>query len=248
MVQRGLDALLFTTQSNVRYITGYTTHRWLQNTSPQFGLLPRAGSPNLIVGGIEMCRAVEHPWIPDIRSFSGLERLGVSELVQLVKDLDLENAVIGAESGSIFHMGMAFDDYQAVKDALPGVRFVDASSVFWKARSRKSAAEVACLQKACDITDKALQDLYRRVRPGMTEREVHSLMVQLVMAHGADHQGSIPVASRSPGEKRRADGALRPQTDRKIRSGDLIWMDAGCIVDGYWSRFDANVLRRKGAA
>jgi Xaa-Pro aminopeptidase len=60
-------------------------------------------------------------------------------------------------------------------------------------------------------------------------------MSSAVMLHGADKPGSMPLSSRSFGEFHRADSHLRAHTRRKVRDGDLIWLDAGSVVGGYWS-------------
>lgn len=67
MKQDGIAALLFTSEANVRYFTGYTSHRWAQPTSPQFGILAQTGDPTLIVNSIEMDRAGIHPWLRSVR-------------------------------------------------------------------------------------------------------------------------------------------------------------------------------------
>lgn len=236
MTERGLDALLFATEGNVRYYTGYTSHRWWQNTAPQFGVLPQSGLPSLLVSGVEIIRAASHPWMKDIRTFGGLGGLlGMPELAQMLRDLGLETGRIGAETGSIFHMGLAIADFDALKASLPQARFEDASDLFWQVRIRKSPGEIERLRRACAITEAALQDLYRDARPGMTEKELHARMIGAVFAHGAERQGSIPVASRSPGTDFPPDRHLRLHTDRKVQAGDVVWLDAGSIYDGYWS-------------
>jgi Xaa-Pro aminopeptidase len=57
------------------------------------------------------------------------------------------------------------------------------------------------------------------------------------MAEGADWPGSMPVGSRSPDARNAWDSHLRLQTDRVVNDGDLVWLDAGCIVNGYWSDY-----------
>ncbi len=45
----------------------------------------------------------------------------------------------------------------------------------------------------------------------------------------------MPLGSRTPGEFYRADSHLRMHTKRTVKEGDLVWLDAGSIVGGYWS-------------
>ena len=130
---------------------------------------------------------------------------------------------------------MTYSDFEALRGKLDKARFIDGSDLFWTLRIPKSPAEVALMRKACDITAKALADLHAATTAGMSERELHAVMTAAVMKHGADRPGSMPLASRTPGEFHQADSHLRLHTRRTVRDGDLIWLDAGSIVGGYWS-------------
>jgi Xaa-Pro dipeptidase len=237
MRERNIDALFVCTQANFRYFTGHVTHRWLNNFTPLFSVIPRADRPILLVPAIEMGMANASPWIKDARPIYGYVNIGIKEITDTIRDLTRGAAVLGAELGTIFHMGMPLADFTTLQRELPQVRFVDASDVFWKLRIPKSAAELRYLRRAVTITDQAYRETFARVKPGMTEREIHQTVVRSLMAHGADAPGSIPVGSRSPGETLPWDVSLRRPTNRRIAEGDLVFMDGGCVVNGYWSDF-----------
>ena len=229
-----LDALLVTTQANFRYFTGHTTHRWMQTTAPQFAIIPAKGRPWMLLAAIEHSRASGNPWVEEIRLFRGYSQIGVKELVAAFRDLGLDKGSVGAELGALFRYGMPVSDLDELRRGLPGTEFSDASELFWKLRLVKSAAEIAFIRRAAEVTAAALGDLYEFARPGRTERDLFRAMVRSVMEHGADWPGSIPVASRAPGQTLPQDGHLRLPSDRQIADGDLVWLDAGCIVNGYW--------------
>jgi Xaa-Pro aminopeptidase len=237
MAERGIDALFVSSIGNFRYFTGYMTHRWMQATAPQFAIVPLADRPVVLLGPSEMARAGTNRWVAEVRPFRGFVDIGVRELRQAFEDLGLSRGVIGAELGRGCRLGMPHDDFVRLREGLPQARFVDAADIFWGLRIRKSGAEVGYLRQACGITDQAYRDLYRTVKPGMTEREIFRTMVAGVMTHGAEWPGSIPVGSRSPGAAAPGDDALRLASDRVVRAGDLVWMDGGCVVNGYWCDF-----------
>lgn len=235
MAAAGLAALLVTTQGNVRYFTGHSSHRWWQTTAPQFALIPLEGRPVLLAPGIEAGRAGQNPWLGGFVAFGSYQRIGIAELVKTVKDLGLAGKAIGAELGLGFHLGMPVDDLRLLERELPGTRLVDATDLFWSLRIPKSAAEADVLRQACAITGRAFETLLATAKPGMTEKQLCSVMVQAVMAEGADWPGSIPLGSRTPGTSHPEDAHLRLPTDRPVRAGDVVWLDAGCIVKGYWA-------------
>ncbi len=237
MAERRIDALFVCTQANFRYVTGHVTHRWLNNFTPLFSLIPRTGHPILLVPAIEIGMAGANPWIRDVRPFHGYTDIGVKEIRDTIRELTRGSGVVGAELGSVFHLGMPFADFTALQRELPQVRFVDASDIFWTLRIPKSAAELTYLRRAVKITDLAYRETFARVKVGMTEREIYRIMVQSLMEHGADAPGSIPVGSRPPGDTQPWDISLRRPTERRIGEEDLVFMDGGCVVNGYWSDF-----------
>jgi len=236
MASQRLDAVVFTTEANIRYFTGYTSHRWLQPTSPQFGVLPRSGPPILHLPTIELDRAGTHPWLQTLREFRrGDSPLGVGTLAATLRELDAPYGRVGAELGGLMRMGMPYGDFDALRRMLGSSEFVDASPLIWQLRMRKSPAEIVELQRVLAITADAVDALFHTARPGMSERELHAIMVREVMDRGADAPGSMPVGSRSPNETLAPDTHLRRQTDRRVAEGDIVWLDAGCVVNGYWA-------------
>lgn len=232
MAKNDVDALFFSSEANVRYLTGYTSHRWLQPTSPEYGILPREGDPVLILPTIEMDRAGTHPWLRNLREATAGFPAAIADVV---REVGAGRGRIAAELGSILRLCMTQADFGTLQANLDEATFVDGSDIFWSLRVPKSSTEIALLREACAITTKALADLHAGTVAGKSERELHAIMSAAVMKHGADRPGSMPLASRTPGEFHRADSHLRLHTDRQVKDGDLIWLDAGSIVGGYWS-------------
>lgn len=237
MAEKKIDGLLLSTYGNLQYFTGYTSHRWMQVTAPLLAIVPRRGKPIMIVPEIEAGRASTNPWITDIRTLRGYTEIGVPEICQVLIELKLDSGTVGAELGSLFRLGMSGSDLDAIKRYLPNAIFVDASDIFWSLRIVKSNAELEQITRAVKITDRALVRLRAAIGPGVTEKQIFQTMTSAVMTEGADWPGSIPVGSRSPETTHAWDSHMRLPSDRIIKEGDIVWMDAGCIVNGYWSDF-----------
>jgi Xaa-Pro aminopeptidase len=180
-----------------------------------------------------MDRAGSHPWLKTIRE----ARAGFAETIAgTLREVGADRGRVGAELGSILRLSMTHEDFIALRAKVDKATFVDGSPIFWELRVPKSATEVALMRQACDITAKALAELHAAARGGgRTERELHAVMSAGVMKHGADRPGSMPLGSRTPGEFHQADSHLRLHTKRQVKEGDLVWLDAGSIVGGYWS-------------
>ncbi len=238
MAQSNMDAVLITTEANHRYFTGHASHRWMHKYTAIFALLPLENEPVLIVTPIEAGMCEEDSWIETIRTFPPVHTLqAVDTITNAVRELGLEKGRVGAELGGVLWMRMPFEDFGQLRQNLPQADFVDASSLFWKLRARKSAAEVDLIRKAVSITDEAYQVLFREIKPGMTEQEVHRLLSVEHLNRGAEMPGSITLAAHIPGDIRTSNRSLRRHTDRVLTEGELIAHDSGGVYRGYWSDY-----------
>ena len=239
MEAAGLDAVLINTDTNHRYFTGHWTHRWMHKFTSMFAILPMNKDPVLVVPPLETGMCELDCWVEDIRTYPPPIRVqaGVALLTDTIRELGLENGRIGAEHGGVLWNRMPHDDFTQLESNLPGATFTDAASILWKTRARKSPAELEYIRNAVKITDAAYRTLFDTVKPGLTEREVHSLLSVEHMKQGMDAPGSITLATYIPGLKRRCDISLRRHTDRVLTEGELITHDAGGVYRGYWSDF-----------
>ena len=238
MATSDMDAVLLTTASNHRYFTGHETHRWTHKYTGIFALLPARDEPVLIVPPMEAYMCAEDSWIQTIRTFPAEHVLqGVEAIVDAVRELGLEPGRIGTELGGMNWMRMSFEDFGKLQKDLPGIEFVDASALIWQLRARKSRCEVELVRQAVAITDQAYEVLFAKIKPGMTEREVHRMLAVEHLSRGAEMPGSITMAPCIPGSDRISDRTLRRPTDRVLTSGELITQDAGGVFRGYWSDY-----------
>ena len=63
-----LDAILLTTEPDIRYFTGYLTRFWESPCRPWFLVLPRAGDPIAVIPSIGAA-LMARTWISDIRTW-----------------------------------------------------------------------------------------------------------------------------------------------------------------------------------
>jgi Xaa-Pro dipeptidase len=238
MAERGMDAVLVTTEANHRYFTGHVTHRWSHHYVAIFALLPLEGEPVLIVQPNEAYMCEADSWIETIRTFPAEHELqGVAALADAVSEAGLAEALIGTELGGMVPLRMPHGDFVELRQRLPRVDFVDASPLCWTLRVRKSSAEAERIRQSVAITDAAYQALFAKVKSGMSERGVYQLLAIEHLKRGAEMPGSITFAPHIPGDIRIHNRTLRRPTDRVLTAGELITQDAGGIYRGYWSDY-----------
>ena len=114
-------------------------------------------------------------------------------------------------------------------DGHPNLVVRDAHPALDSLRTRKSAAEVALLRRAIDITGDALREVMRALRPGMYEYEVEALFESAFRRRGADGAGFVSIIGSGPNSTQYHYNA----NDRRIGEGEVVVMDVGAAWRGY---------------
>ncbi len=225
-----LDALLLLTGPNLIYFTGMPCGR--SGSRPFFYILPQKGCPILIVHDGREYEARAFTSVEDIRTYTRLSQLPLEVVLGGVDDLGLQQGRIGVELGSEMVMDLPFAEFDNLKQGLPGVQFVDASPLLWQLRMIKTGPEIARVARACTITLEAYDRTFRSVRPGMSEAEIERIMMCNMLELGG-HSPWVLITS-GPGNY---DLVSKGGGSRRVQPGDMVWMDCGCAVEGYFSDF-----------
>jgi len=106
-----------------------------------------------------------------------------------------------------------------------------ASEPLLKLRQTKDAGELAAMEAAQGIAERALADILKEIRPGVTEKEVAARLQYLMLHYGAADMSFDPIVVSGP------NGSLPHgvPSEKEIQSGEFVTMDFGCIYQGYCS-------------
>jgi len=96
-------------------------------------------------------------------------------------------------------------------------------------RMYKSAAELALMQAANDVTIAALRHTHAHVEAGMSGPDILALMVGATQALGGAHEFTLVLLNEASAYPH---GSIQPQ---QVRAGSVILIDTGCSVHGYQS-------------
>jgi len=123
-------------------------------------------------------------------------------------------------------------EYRFLEDAASEAEFVSAERSLSELRIRKDETEINSMRKAVDIAQNALQATLPIINVGTTEREVASELVVQLLKLGSDPKlPFFPIVASGPHS---ANPHATP-TDRPLQNGDLLIIDWGANVDGYFS-------------
>lgn len=231
-----LDAVLLTTETNVRYFSGYFTQFWQSPTRPWFLILPLTGKPIAVIPTIGVV-GMSNTWVEDIRAWPSPfpEDDGVSLLSQTLAELPKRFGRLGMTLGRETHLRMPQQQVQSLY-ASNHFDLVDVSREVLHLRSLKSAAEINRVAHICGVTSNAFAELPNFARIGMTEREVVAAFRMELLRQGADHSPFIVSSSGPDGY----DDIIMGPTDRLVESGDVLIIDTGTVWQGYFCDFDRN--------
>lgn len=120
--------------------------------------------------------------------------------------------------------------HHALKKAQPDLRIIDAEREISAPRMIKTAPEIAALQAAIDISERALHATLASVKLGQTEKEIEQKLVQMVFAEGADDLSFAPIVAAGENSAR---PHAKARTDYHVKAGDALLIDFGARKNGF---------------
>ncbi|MBS6194599.1 MAG: aminopeptidase P family protein [Clostridiales bacterium] len=224
-----LDALVITDPYNMRYISSF-----------------RGGEGILYISEEQKVLITDSRYTEQAEQESDFtvveENSGHKRTVILKECMEKENKAEG------FRMGYEDEsllcaDFDKLRESLPVEGWVPMGGRVDALRRLKSEEELAWLERAEEIGDRAFEKILKILKPGMTELEVAAELEYLMKKEGAEDlsfnsivasglNSSMPHAI--PGEK-------------KLEEGDFITMDFGCKYKGYCSDMTRTVVLGKAS-
>jgi Xaa-Pro dipeptidase len=147
----------------------------------------------------------------------------------ILKDRGIATGTVGMEESVRFFL------FDGIRKEAPGLGFVSADPVVVGCRVIKSAAEIALMQRAMDITVAAYTACIPLLEEGMTPREFGAKAAAAHEALGA--RGGI--AAQFGESTAYPHGSAE---DTPLRDGDVVLMDGGCAVEGYHSDISRTIV------
>ena len=232
MNDNGLDAMLFCTEAEVRYFSGFRTQFWQSPTRPWYLILPASGQPIAIIPDIG-AQLMTRTWVQDIRTWSSPDPH--DDGVSLVVDALSAYNKVGLPMGEEASLRIPLNDFLTVKDR-SGVQFCDCSQLIKAIRMIKSEAEIAILQEICSIGSRAFEEAGKLFSVGMSLGEAFRAFKISLLKSGAD---DVPYLVGAAGYGGYAD-VISPPDSTPLQKGDVLMLDTGSTLQGYFCDFDRN--------
>lgn len=230
MTRAGIDAIALAAGSNLFYLTGLHFHA---GERLMLALIRADGRAGFVCPAMESPRVrasrpipfTVHPWSDAEPSQAALQRC--------VDELQLNASSTIAVEGLL----MRVYELRALEQA--GLaRFADAHATFSRLRVVKDADEIAAMREAARMIDMSLEALLKRIKPGLSERQIAGMWVTEMLATGAEGPSFDSIIASGPN----AAFPHHATSDRIVQRGDLLILDGGARHQGYASDITRTVM------
>lgn len=239
MADQGVDALVLLGNGSVMYATGIAwplADAGLSHVErPVAVVLAGDEYPHLFLpfregAAMESELPADHLHGPVYLEFDE----GVAEFAKILTALVPAGATIATDelTGAMRRAGTAL---------FPGAP-VDAAPVVGAAKLVKTIDQIACLQRACQITEQAVSEIQKSLEPGVRQIDLSAEFVRRTFELGAttnmfDSIWQVMPASRAEGTWTTTGDLALPllTTERELQQGDVLWTDVSIAYHGYCS-------------
>ena len=229
MQKENFDALLIYADAwragDVRYVADYkpfnNTLFWFPSYMPAAGvLLPREGDPTLFVSTMCIDEAAAISWIEEVKSWTELSAC-LEELKHEIKPRKF-----GITNKSFIPIPL----YDSIAEKL-GRPKIEETDIIVKLRAIKSNLEIKALKNAGEVACVGMQTAIDETHEGAREVDIARASEVAMLSHGGEGLGFDTIVGSGP---RSALMIARP-TERRIKDGDLVYVDLSGLYCGYAS-------------
>lgn len=232
MKAQGMGALLITTEADFRYFTGFRTPFWQSPTRSWFLVIPEKGDPIAVIPGIGAA-LMQTTWVPRVATFNAPS--DDDRWCDLLCDALDGAGTIGMAMSEEASLRMPLQDFWTLQSRT-GAGFMDATPILKALRTVKSEAEIALHARICAAAGRAFARVPEFITPGMPLTAVFRDFRIALLLEGAE---DVPYLVGGADEGGYAD-IIGPPTERRITRGDVLMLDTGATIGGYFCDFDRN--------
>lgn len=228
--RRKLDALLVTQPENRRYLSNYTASDHSIAESSGVLLIPATGTPYLLTDSRYQLQAQAEATEFKVKLYPrGLFTL----LGKLSSSLNIKR--LGFESHYFLHSTSLSLKKLADKK---NIELLPLTGLVEKLRLQKTEEELQKIENSVRLNEEVFQEIYKELRPGLTEREVALKIETAMRIKGADGPSFETIVASGP------NSALphATPTERTIQKDEPIIIDMGLKLDGYCSDMTRTVV------
>ena len=183
MKNEGVDALIMFRQESMYWLTGYDTFGYVFF---QALVLDQKGNVILLTRAPDLRQAQNTSNISDIRIWVDKDGANPADDLKIILDeLNLKGKKIGVEyeaygltGRNALRLNTVLQNYCSIKDK---------SELITKLRVIKSNEEISYVKKASNLADKALDEVWKHAKAGVSESKILAEMNRVIFEGGGDY-------------------------------------------------------------
>src|SRR6201998_1764187 len=227
-----MGAILCFDMNNVRYITSTHIGTWAQDKMSRFTLLTQKSEPILWdFGSAARHHQLHCPWLGE-RSRPGIPLLRGAMSPEMGRAENVARKIrVELELRGLLHEPLGVDVIEPpILFALQkeGIKVVEGQQLMSDARVIKTQDEISLLNHSAMMVDAAYDELYRAMKPGMSENQAVGLVSKVLYDLGSEYREAVNAIS---GE--RCNPHPHVFSDRVLRPGDPVYYDVLQSYMGY---------------
>lgn len=228
LARADVDALLVTSLPNVRYLTGFSGSNALVVVTPRdcvlftdFRYATQVRDEVTVHASvhIEMQSLWAGLWTW-LGATTGVERIGFESMHMLHRDFQRL-----LEQGTRWQWRPLLDEVEALRES-------------------KDATEVACIERAVGMAERALARTLAELRTGLSETAVAGILEHHLRDEGSEAYPFSTIVASGP----RAALPHARAGERLVTAGDIVLIDFGAVSDGYCSDITRTVVVGRASA
>jgi Xaa-Pro aminopeptidase len=232
LAERGLDVLLAPANTG-RWEQQQADARYLSqiggNATEPFVVLPREGEPTAFVMNRAGWWRKAQGWIADVRDCRNAWAQHVGDWLA---ERGYERARIGVAGLAGLSRSpdgiVAYGTMTGLQERFPHARFENATDLMLAVRTRKSAEEIAFLERSAGLVALGIQTMAEVARPGVAECEVYAAVWHTMIGNGGEGP-ALFFLSAGPN----LGGSAFVPTTRPLEKGDVILNEIEVKYGGY---------------
>jgi Xaa-Pro dipeptidase len=220
MVAQGLHAIYLNAGTNLYYFTGT---RWSASERMVGAIIPAHGPVQYIAPAFELGTLKDYIQVEGKVNCWEEHETPFQLVARVFDGLNVTEGRIGIDESAPFFI------YDGIRAAAPGHNYRNAASVTAACRMHKSAAELALLQRAKNLTLEVHKAAARILYEGISTAEVTDFIDRAHRRAGAS-AGSYFCIVLFGEDTAYPHGVAKP---KNLESNDMVLIDTGCQLQGY---------------
>jgi Xaa-Pro dipeptidase len=222
-----MEALVLEGGTAMEYFTGIS---WWPSERTMAAIIPANGDLFYVCPGFEESRFREQVTIGHEVFVWQEDESPYTLIADAFRKAGIHSGKIGIEEETRFFI------FNGIRKAAPHMQYVSGDPVTIPCRLIKSAAELALLQKASDITVAAIKTGIAGLKEGVSQSEISEIINKAHRQMGATPDFALVLFGKSSALPH---GSLHGEP---LQKGDIVLMDCGCKVEGYCSDITRTIV------